>query len=56
MLSVYKHFGAGIGMAGAGLLLLNIYYEFSIDQFREKKDQVFKVYNKIEYKWPVALF
>jgi ABC-type antimicrobial peptide transport system permease subunit len=33
-------------MAGAGLLLLNIYYEVSIDQFHEKKDRVFKVYNK----------
>ncbi len=41
-------------MAGAGLLLMNIYYEFSIDQFHEKKDQVFKVYDKIDnIEWPL---
>lgn len=38
--------GLSLGMAGAGLLLLNIYYDFSVDQFHEKKDRVFKVYNK----------
>ncbi|OQP63093.1 hypothetical protein A3860_03725 [Niastella vici] len=39
--------GLALGMAGAGILLLNIQYEFSVDQFHEKKDRVFKVYNKI---------
>jgi ABC-type antimicrobial peptide transport system permease subunit len=38
--------GLALGMAGAGLLLLNIRYEFSVDQFHEKKDRVFKVYTK----------
>jgi putative ABC transport system permease protein len=38
--------GLALGMAGAGLLLLNIRYEFSVDQFHEKKDRVFKVYSK----------
>ncbi|MFL5746232.1 MAG: ABC transporter permease [Niastella sp.] len=38
--------GLALGMAGAGLLLLNIQYEFSVDQFHEKKDRVFKVYSK----------
>lgn len=38
--------GLALGMAGAGLLLLNIQYEFSVDQFHEKKDRVFKVYHK----------
>ena len=38
--------GLALGMAGAGILLLNIQYEFSVDQFHEKKDRVFKVYNK----------
>jgi putative ABC transport system permease protein len=38
--------GLALGMAGAGILLLNIQYEFSVDQFHEKKDKVFKVYNK----------
>jgi ABC-type antimicrobial peptide transport system permease subunit len=38
--------GLALGMAGAGLILLNIGYEFSVDQFHEKKDRVFKVYHK----------
>src|ERR1044072_2142679 len=46
LLSFINITGLALGMAGAGLLLLNIYYEISIDQFHEKKDQVFKVYNK----------
>lgn len=47
LLSFINISGLALGMAGAGLLLLNIYYEISIDQFHEKKDRVFKVYNKI---------
>lgn len=46
LLSFINITGLALGMAGAGLLLLNIYYEISIDQFHEKKDRVFKVYNK----------
>ena len=46
LLSFINITGLALGMAGAGLLLLNIYYEVSIDQFHEKKDRVFKVYNK----------
>lgn len=38
--------GLALGMAGAGLLLLNIRYGLSVDQFHEKKDRVFKVYSK----------
>ncbi|OQP50306.1 hypothetical protein A4H97_00205 [Niastella yeongjuensis] len=38
--------GLALGMAGAGLLILNIQYKLSIDQFHEKKDRVFKVYGK----------
>lgn len=38
--------GLALGMAGAGLLLLNIQYELSVDQFHAKKDRVFKVYCK----------
>jgi putative ABC transport system permease protein len=46
LLSFINISGLALGMAGAGLLLLNIYYMVSIDQFHEKKDRVFKVYNK----------
>jgi putative ABC transport system permease protein len=46
LLSFINVSGLALGMAGAGLLLLNIYYMISIDQFHEKKDRVFKVYNK----------
>lgn len=46
LLSFINISGLALGMAGAGLLLLNIYYIISIDQFHEKKDRVFKVYNK----------
>jgi ABC-type antimicrobial peptide transport system permease subunit len=46
LLSFINISGLALGMAGAGLLLLNIQYEMSVDQFHEKKDRVFKVYNK----------
>jgi ABC-type antimicrobial peptide transport system permease subunit len=46
LFSVINITGLALGMAGAGILLLNIQYEFSVDQFHEKKDRVFKVYNK----------
>jgi len=38
--------GLALGMAGAVLLLLNIQYGLSVDQFHEKKDHIYQVYNK----------
>jgi putative ABC transport system permease protein len=38
--------GLSLGMAGAALLLLNIQYELSVDQFHTKKDQIYKVFNQ----------
>jgi putative ABC transport system permease protein len=38
--------GLSLGMAGAALLLLNIQYELSIDQFHTKKDRIYKVFNQ----------
>ena len=38
--------GLALGMAAATLLLLNIQYGLSIDQFHEKKARLFEVYNK----------
>ena len=38
--------GLALGMAGAVLLLLNIQYELSVDQFHEKKDHIYKAFNK----------
>ena len=36
--------GLTLGMGGALLLLLNIWFEYSIDQFHTKKDRIYKVY------------
>jgi hypothetical protein len=38
--------GLSLGMAGAALLLLNIQYELSVDQFHSKKDQIYKIFNQ----------
>jgi len=38
--------GLALGMAGAALLLLNIQYGFSVDQFHTKKERIYQVYNK----------
>jgi putative ABC transport system permease protein len=38
--------GLTLGMAGAALLLLNIQYELSVDQFHEKKERIYKVLNQ----------
>jgi putative ABC transport system permease protein len=38
--------GLALGMAAATLLLLNIQYGLSIDQFHEKKEQLFEAYSK----------
>ncbi len=46
VLSLINISGLALGMAGAVLLLLNIQYEFSVDQFHKKKDNIYKAYNK----------
>jgi ABC-type antimicrobial peptide transport system permease subunit len=38
--------GLALGMAAAVILLLNIQYGLSVDQFHEKKDQLFEAFNK----------
>jgi len=38
--------GLALGMAAAVILLLNIRYGLSVDQFHEKKAQLFEAYNK----------
>jgi len=38
--------GLALGMAAAVLLLLNIQYGLSVDQFHEKKTQLYEVYGK----------
>ncbi|HKH62145.1 MAG TPA: ABC transporter permease [Flavitalea sp.] len=38
--------GLSLGMAGAVLLILNIQYELSFDQFHQQKNTIFKAYNK----------
>jgi ABC-type antimicrobial peptide transport system permease subunit len=37
--------GLAIGMAAVILLMLNVTYEYSVDQFHEKKATIYKVYN-----------
>lgn len=46
MLSVINIGGLALGMAGAILLFLNIQYELNVEQFHEKKDNIYKAYNK----------
>lgn len=48
VLSFINIAGLALGMAGAALLILNIQYEVSVDQFHEKKDHIYKAYNKGE--------
>jgi len=48
ILSLINIIGLALGMAGAALLILNIQYEFSVDQFHKKKENIYKVYNKGE--------
>ncbi len=40
--------GLSLGMAGAVLLLMNIGYELSVDQFHKNKEQLYSAYTKIE--------
>jgi putative ABC transport system permease protein len=44
--SVINITGLALGMAAATILLLNIQYGLSIDQFHEKKAHLFEAYNK----------
>jgi len=46
VLSFINISGLALGMAGAVLLLLNIQYDLSVDQFHEKKNLIYKAYNK----------
>lgn len=46
VLSFINIAGLALGMAGAVLLIMNIQYELSVDQFHTKKDRIFKAYNK----------
>src|SRR5215217_541378 len=46
VLSFINISGLALGMAGAVLLLLNIRHELSVDQFHEKKNNIYKAYNK----------
>lgn len=46
VLSFINIAGLALGMAGAVLLVMNIQYESSIDQFHTKKDHIYKAYNK----------
>lgn len=45
--SLINIMGLAVGMAGAILLLLNILYGFSVDQFHQKKTSLYTVYNRI---------
>jgi putative ABC transport system permease protein len=44
--SLINMLGLALGMAGAILLLLNIQYGLSVDQFHEKKATLYEAYNK----------
>jgi putative ABC transport system permease protein len=44
--SLINMLGLALGMAGAILLLLNIQYGLSVDQFHEKKASLYEAYNK----------
>src|SRR4030095_1449100 len=46
VLSIINITGLAFGMAGAVLLILNIQYAFSVDQFHQKKNEIFIAYNK----------
>ncbi len=46
VLSLINIAGLALGMAGAVLLIMNIQYELSIDQFHAKKDHIYEAYNK----------
>lgn len=46
--SILNIAGLSIGIAATTLILLWIIYELNFDQFHEKKDRIFEVYNKAE--------
>jgi ABC-type antimicrobial peptide transport system permease subunit len=46
LISFINILGLTLGITGAGLLLLNVHYDLSVDQFHEKKSNIYKVYNR----------
>ena len=46
LISFINIIGLTLGITGAGLLLLNVHYDLSVDQFHEKKNDIYKVYNR----------
>jgi ABC-type antimicrobial peptide transport system permease subunit len=46
LISFINVLGLTLGITGAGLLLLNVHYDLSVDQFHEKKNNIYKVYNR----------
>ena len=46
LISFINIIGLTLGITGAGLLLLNVHYDLSVDQFHEKKKDIYKVYNR----------
>ena len=46
VLSFINITGLALGIAAAAMLLLNMRFEWSIDRFHEKKDYIYKAYNK----------
>jgi len=47
-LSIINLTGLSLGMAGAVLLLMNIQFELSVDQFHKNKNELYSTYTKIE--------
>lgn len=47
--SLINIMGLAIGMASAILLLLNIQYGFSVDQFHQNKANLYTVYNRLNF-------
>jgi putative ABC transport system permease protein len=46
LISFINIIGLTLGITGAGLLLLNVHYDLSVDQFHEKKNNIYKAYNR----------
>src|SRR5215203_5466173 len=46
LISFINIVGLTLGITGAGLLLLNVHYDLSVDQFHDKKNSIYKVYNR----------
>ena len=46
VISFINILGLTLGITGAGLLLLNVHYDLSVDQFHKNKNNIYKVYNR----------